>query len=284
MQANLMRRKFVRSSLTIKELAPRAINGWIPWRWVAKRAEGFRRIRGMYTAVWLQWNAHKRYFVSGDKGVKLTEEGFRLIATIQRRSAIGNAENRRWCAEVRGAIKTNFMLTVNGVYRVAKVDKRFVQAFSVDASDEMLAPVTKLMAEALATISPVATQEKQSVTQENSNVAHTIPPCETADDARKACPKCGREMKVLVLGLHIKLHAASENRATQPSPPKKAILNKAEQLRIAQARNAEKRRLSEIEHQRHIAAIIKAVESRPPPAEKPKDINRRWIRIISTPM
>ncbi len=142
------------------------------------------------------------------------------------------------------------------------------------------AATTKLMVESPASVSTV-------VTQRNPNVAS--PQSKAVCDGRKDCPKCGRNMKEMVLELHLKLHAASGNRADEPASPKEAVVkipqSKIERLRQERIRNEERRRLRQIEYQQHIAEVVKAVESLPPkPAEKPKDFKRYWIRLISTPM
>lgn len=124
----------------IKQLMPRAINGWIPWRWVAKELTGSEEYAEVLSSM-AAMEPYKRYFVSGDKGVKLTEEGYRLANTIY---APLLTETEKIADGVRqyAARLKRISLTVNGIYRVAKVDRRFVQAFSVDASEEMVASET----------------------------------------------------------------------------------------------------------------------------------------------
>ncbi len=125
--------------LTVKRLMPRAINGWITWRLVAKEQMGSEEFAVVLSSL-ATMEPWKRYFTSNNQVVTLTVDGHHLASTLKPPTL---SETERIADGVRkyAARLKRISLTVNDVSRVATVKDKFVQSFSVDA-EEMVASET----------------------------------------------------------------------------------------------------------------------------------------------
>ena len=127
--------------LVVKRLlSGKTINGFVPWRWVAKEQMGSDEYADVLSsrASMEPWNL---YFVSGDKGVKLTEEGH-LLASLVKPVTLKGTQLIADCVRQYAARLNNISLEVKRISRVAKVGERYVHALTVETSDEMVASET----------------------------------------------------------------------------------------------------------------------------------------------
>ena len=128
--------------LTVKRLYPQAgkNHGWVLWSSVAREQTGSEEAAAMLSSM-ATMEPWKKYFISGDKGVQLTEEGHHLSKTLKP-PKLTEIQHIAKCVRNYAGRLENTGLTVTRVSRVAKVGARYVQAFTVDASDEPVASET----------------------------------------------------------------------------------------------------------------------------------------------
>ena len=126
--------------LTVRQLLPQSKNGFVPWWRVAKELFGSEQYADVLSslATMPQW---KQYFVSGDKGVKLTAEGYQLASKVKTPTLAGTNLIADCVRKYASRLK-NVSLEVRRISKVAKVGERYVHALTVDASDDMVASET----------------------------------------------------------------------------------------------------------------------------------------------
>ncbi len=120
--------------LAIMCLRSKAVNGKISWRLISKEIHGSEEFAAMFSSI-ASMEPWKKYFVSNDKDVKLTQEGFNFAASIPP-PTLSTMEHVADCVRQYAARLRNITLNVKSITRVAQVGQRYVQAFVVEASDE----------------------------------------------------------------------------------------------------------------------------------------------------